>query len=84
MTALICAANRGHTECLNLLIQYGANLNIKDFHGGTALTYAAKFGNLECLKCLVQSGADINAKGLFPNVIHTYYVIFKLHYFVCR
>ena len=72
MTALICAANRGHTECLNLLIRYGANLNIKDFHGGTALTYAAKFGNLECLKCLVLSGTDMNAKGLFLSLsIHS-------------
>ena len=47
----------------SLLIQYRANLNIKDFHASTALIFASKYGMLESIKLLVFSKCFIDAKG---------------------
>ena len=36
-TALILAAESGHKECVELLVKYGANLNLQNMFGKTAL-----------------------------------------------
>ena len=42
MTALICAAYRGHTDIANSLIAAGASLDVEDRKSRTALILAAE------------------------------------------
>jgi ankyrin repeat protein len=62
VTALMCAAKRGHRGALSVLIDNGADLNARDKTGSTATMYAAKNGHVDAAKALVAKGADINAK----------------------
>ncbi len=60
-TCLHEAAEDGSLNALNLLIDKGINVNIKDSGGSTALHIAA-INRLESCKVLIEKGADINAK----------------------
>ena len=47
LTALHCAASRGHHDCIDTLIGLcGAEVNTKDHNGSTPLFYAVTLGNL--------------------------------------
>ncbi len=59
-TPLICAAGKGHTDCVEYLLQNGAQLDLKDQSGESALHMAALGGHLEVMKRLVDGGADVN------------------------
>ena len=62
-TALHYAANNGHVEVLQVLLeQLGADKDAKDVNGATALHWAALYGRVEALRVLVQMGADKDAK----------------------
>ncbi|MCJ7663890.1 MAG: ankyrin repeat domain-containing protein, partial [Desulfobacterales bacterium] len=61
-TALISAAMNGLTDVAKVLLDKGADVNIKDNYGGTALEYAALFGNADIVKLLLEKGANINEK----------------------
>ena len=63
-TALHVAIVAGHTKAATLLIQAGANVNIRarDKHGGTPLHWAAAFGKVEQAALLIRAGADVNAR----------------------
>ena len=58
MTALMLATERGHRECMELLITKGANVNEKDNTGDTALMTASAKGDRECMALLIENGAD--------------------------
>ena len=61
---LIFAAKseKDRSECLELLIRKGADINSKIEHSReTALMLAVRNGNAECLKLLIKEGANINA-----------------------
>lgn len=60
-TCLHEAAQDGSLNALNLLIDKGINVNVKDSGGSTALHIAA-INRLESCKVLIEKGADINAK----------------------
>jgi ankyrin repeat protein len=45
MTALHFAADRGHSEIADVLLQHGANVNAIDSTGQTALMYAVSCEN---------------------------------------
>jgi len=62
-TGLHWAASYGLTEMAELLIGYGADVNLKNKDGNTPLHWAAGQGKLEIVKILIASGADINAQG---------------------
>ena len=66
-TMLMLAARKMHTELVKLLIDNGADLNIKggSNYGYTALMYAVKEGNTEIAKLLLDNGADLNIKDSF-------------------
>jgi ankyrin repeat protein len=42
------------------LIQYGANMNVRDDGGSTALSLALYNDNFEVIKLLIHRGADVN------------------------
>ena len=61
-TALIAAASRGQNETAILLIEGGADLEVKDNQGATALHTAAFLCREEIVKALLAKGADKNAR----------------------
>ena len=58
---LIFYCKESDCEMAELLIDSGADVNIKDKDNRTALSYASENGCLEVVKLLVDSGADVNA-----------------------
>ncbi|XP_063913940.1 uncharacterized protein LOC135130477 isoform X2 [Zophobas morio] len=57
---LLCAAVKvGFMDCVQLLIELGAEINAKDSNGFTPLYYAMFF-NSSCIKILLENGADPN------------------------
>ena len=55
---MIWASNEGHTFLVTLLLDHGANVNVRGSHGGkTALAWAQFNGNEEVAKLLVAKGA---------------------------
>ena len=47
MTALMLASKRGHIETVRLLLQYKAQVNIKDINGQTALMFAITYEDIK-------------------------------------
>ena len=54
-TALHKAANKGHLDCIKLLVQRGANVNLPDKQGITPLFTAWEKEHLECHKYMLSS-----------------------------
>jgi ankyrin repeat protein len=61
-TPLHHASSIGNTEVVKLLIEKGADINVKNNFGSTPLHYASNEGNTEVVKLLIDNGADINVK----------------------
>lgn len=57
---LFLAARNGHDDCMQLLIEAGADVSQPDSEGETALHHAAKDGWDKCVKLLIEEGADVN------------------------
>ena len=53
--------NHSHVTCVNLLIEAGADVNVKVGNGVTALINAAKNDHDDCIDLLIQAGADIES-----------------------
>ena len=47
----------GHSECVKVLHQLGADINAKDKYKCSAVMRAAKYGHSECVKVLNELGA---------------------------
>ncbi|MDO5465146.1 MAG: ankyrin repeat domain-containing protein, partial [Akkermansia sp.] len=63
-TPLMLAVRNNLTECVKLLIDAGANLNLADGPRDDSPLILAVRNNLpECVKLLVESGADLNLAG---------------------
>ncbi len=61
---LILAADIGHSEVVNLLLERGADINsTANTLGGGPLMTAAEKGRLEVVKLLLAKGADVNEGG---------------------
>ncbi|XP_063789339.1 ankyrin repeat and SOCS box protein 1 isoform X1 [Pseudophryne corroboree] len=54
------AATAGHADCVSLLIQHGADLELVDVKGQTPLFVATENGHLECVQVLLKAGANPN------------------------
>jgi len=63
-TALMLAADQGHVDTVNLLLQHRASPNLQNRRGGTALMLASFNGHLEVVTELLMAGADVNAKSI--------------------
>ena len=61
VTPLQLATMHGHDKCVQLLIDYGADVNAKDLFGFTALHLAACNGAHSILKLLLRARADCSA-----------------------
>jgi ankyrin repeat protein len=55
------AAQKGHVEIAQLLIEKGADVNAREEHGWTSLHVADHY-NIEIARLLIQNGANVNAK----------------------
>jgi len=61
-SALHYASFKGYSKMVQILLENGADVDMKNFKGQTALHLAAKKGNLEVVKVLLSYGADPEAK----------------------
>lgn len=61
-TPLITAAALGEPEAAKILIEAGADMNLKNMDGSTALMVAIVFGKDIVAKVLIDNGADLNIK----------------------
>lgn len=64
ITPLIAASSEGHGDCVQLLIDAGANLNMKDKDRTNSLMAAAARGHLEVVSSLLAAGAKINEQNV--------------------
>ncbi len=68
-TALMYAAENGHMELAEMLIEYGADVNINTFR--SALAWAARQGHKDVVELLIANGADVNAKARDKQTVLT-------------
>ncbi len=67
MTALMGACmvyehdRKAGREIVQVLLEAGANVNLRNADGATALGWAANVGELQLVTILVENGADVNA-----------------------
>ena len=59
-TAAYLAAEKGHTDVVSVLSQYGADFNLGTDLGLTPLAVAAQRGHVGALRVLIAQGADLN------------------------
>ncbi|MCK5615334.1 ankyrin repeat domain-containing protein [Candidatus Pacearchaeota archaeon] len=66
-TPLHFAVLYGYIECVELLINATANVNVQDNDKDTPLHDAAQWNNTECARLLIRNGANVNAKNAFGD-----------------
>ncbi|MBI4118968.1 MAG: ankyrin repeat domain-containing protein [Parcubacteria group bacterium] len=66
-TALMHAADNGHTEIARIILGKSPDVNAADKNGATALIGASSNGHLEIVKLLVENGASVNIRGKTPD-----------------
>ena len=62
ISPLSWATMMGHTDAVKLLIQRGADLNVRQEDGGTPMHIAVALGRAEIAEILIKEGADVTAK----------------------
>ena len=77
-TPLLYAAHNGYAECLDLMLEAGADTEARAGNDGipwiTPLNCAAFFGHIQCVRSLLSHGADMHAKGSMyckGELVHT-------------
>ena len=67
------ASQEGHKDCVQLLLQAGANVNapitvgfggLQNHIGGTPLMIVSQQGHTECVQLLLQAEAQVNASAI--------------------
>lgn len=59
LTALHCAASRGHLDCMDVLLnECSVNVDARDRHECTPLMYASTLGFVQCIARLARFGAN--------------------------
>jgi ankyrin repeat protein len=68
-TALAYACDKGHTELVKLLLERGADPNVRDtFYNATPMSWAAPKGYTEIVKSLIEKGAKEKGDALDVGV----------------
>jgi uncharacterized protein len=67
LTPLIHACKANKIEIVELLINYGVDVNYADDRGDTPLMWAAAFGHTKIVAALLRAGADANIQGAAGN-----------------
>ncbi len=62
LTALHYAAGQDTPELTNLLLHYGANVNVQDLNGKTPLMEACRLGHVDVVEALCGAGADLTLR----------------------
>ena len=70
-TALMCAAQRGHTSIVQYLLEQGALVNTQDVKGVTSLMMASQNGHPETVRVLLDYGADANMLAWYEKMYQT-------------
>ncbi|XP_047736963.1 ankyrin repeat domain-containing protein 26 [Hyalella azteca] len=61
LTALHCAASRGHLDCIDMLITLcNCEVDLLDSNGCSPLFYSVTLGHADCTHILLNNGADAN------------------------
>ncbi|HXI38918.1 MAG TPA: ankyrin repeat domain-containing protein [Bryobacteraceae bacterium] len=69
-TGLFFAADRGNVEIIRILLDHGANVNVKDtFYGATALSWATQKERWEVIKLLLGKGATAGADDVLMTAV---------------
>ena len=73
LTALHQVIIKNNQEVVNLLISYGANINVQDFYGNTCLHYAISEKNIEIVKIILKYNTNYNTTNIDGNTaLHMY------------
>lgn len=59
---LMLASRSGETKMANILVAFGADVNLRNDDGLTALMLASRFGHTEVVDLLLTNGADANLR----------------------
>ena len=59
-SALLTVTHLGHSVAVDLLIQAGAVVNIRNLSGNTPLILAAQRSDAKSVDVLIKAGADVN------------------------
>lgn len=78
-TALAFASDKGRTEVVNLLLERGATVNVKDrFYNATPLTWAVTHGHAEIVRALLAKGAEGESEALMSAAGEGYSGVVKV------
>ena len=64
----MAAARNGHENIVKILVENGAEVDLKDNEGMTAIIMAAQYGRYEIVKFLIPRIANINDKATVVTV----------------
>jgi ankyrin repeat protein len=67
---LLIAATNGHIAMVRLLLEHGADPNLRNYDGVTALHNAVYENQLDIVALLLEAGADPNIKDRFGNTAY--------------
>ena len=59
----ICNIRYGHEKCMELLLENGADLNLRNKENWSPLHVAIRQGGLQGVEKLLELGADVNQTG---------------------
>ena len=62
ITPLLYGAHYGNLDVCKILLEHGANPDLRDVYGRTALMKAAALGHINVAKMLIKAGANIAIK----------------------
>ncbi|KAK9368749.1 ankyrin repeat-containing domain protein [Lipomyces kononenkoae] len=63
-TPLILASREGNDASVNILLDFGAEINKSDYEGNRAIHFASEYGHKKVMRTLIERGADYKTPNL--------------------
>ncbi|KAK9485534.1 ankyrin repeat-containing domain protein [Lipomyces starkeyi] len=63
-TPLILASKEGNDASVNILLDFGAEIDKSDYEGSRAIHFASEFGHKKVMRTLIERGADYKSPNL--------------------